>query len=95
MATEGGYPESCPCLDKVVVADGDHTSKVKAPKARKALRRKAGTPGGEGKHCVFSRKSGKLVRCYKSEDAARRVAKGFGPKFRMGLRSSTPKKSEA
>lgn len=82
-------PEPCPCLGEPLVADGDPASTVTAPKAKKAIKRRKGLEGGTGDHCVFSRKSGKIVRCYKLKDSAARVAKGFGPKFRLGLRSST------
>jgi len=86
-------PERCPCLDAPIVADGDTSSSVKAPKAKKAIKRKSlkGAAANEGNHCVFSRKSGKLVRCYKTEDAAKRVARGFGPKFRLGPRKTINK----
>lgn len=89
MASEGDYPKMCPCLDQVVVADGDAASKIKAPKHKRAVKRKPGPLGGSGNYCVFSRKTNKLVRCYKSQDSAGRVAKGFGPKFRVGPRKSS------
>lgn len=71
----------CDC-GQVLVATGDTSSKTKA-KVKKTKAHKKHTPAkgyGEGKFCVFSAQD-KKVRCFKTVEAAKNVARGFGRGF--------------
>lgn len=54
---------------------------LKAPRS-KAIRLKLGKLDGFGSHCVVDA-SGDVVRCFRKKATAQKVAKGFGPDFRV------------
>jgi hypothetical protein len=92
------YPKTdCVCAE-VIPAAGDPKGAVSAPKPSKGKlrglgaaprKKRKGVKGyGKGTHCVFSRKSGKMVRCYKEPATAKKVAAGFGPGFKTGKRKA-------
>lgn len=75
---------TCVCGGEPVPA---RPRKIVDPDALKSLagaptKRKRRSSRGKGKFCVFSRND-KLVRCFRTGETAERVARGFGPGFRV------------
>jgi len=77
-----------PCECEALPAAGDEESDIRGPffAEGKKVRRKYLKNVGKGKFCVFSKKSGDLVRCYEKKKSAQRVARGFGTSFAVKKR---------